>query len=125
MSKILYKEESYRIIGACFDVYNALGYGLLEAVYQEALEIELSDRKIAYTPQPKLDIQYKNRTLKQTYVPDLLCFYQIIIEIKSTKAIDDSHRAQILNYLKLSKKKLGLLINFGTHPEVQHERFAL
>ena len=125
MSKIIYKDESCRIVGACFDVYNNLGHGLLEAVYQEALSIEFSDQGIPFEAHPKLEILYKNRILKQHYIPDFLCFDQIIIEVKSSKAIDDSHRAQILNYLKLSKKKLGLIINFGSHPGVQHERFAL
>ena len=113
------------MVGACFEVYNTLGHGLLEAVYQEALELEFSIFGIPFTSQPKLNIQYKGHDLKQYYVPDFVCFDAIVLEIKSAKNIDSAHCAQLLNSLKLSKKKLGILANFGSHPNLQHERFAL
>jgi GxxExxY protein len=124
-SKILYKEESYAIIGACFNVYEEKGNGFLEAVYQECLEIEFSFRKIPYETQKNLQLKYRDRILKQTYKPDFLCCNKIIVEIKALSKIVDEHRAQILNYLNGSGVKLGLLINFGHHPKLEYERFVL
>ena len=122
--KIVFKEESYKIIGACFEVYKEKGNGFLEAVYQECLAIEFSDQNIPFTEQPRHRLVYKGRDLKQNYQPDFLCFDQIIVEIKAVKKLADEHRAQVINYLKATDKQLGLLVNFGHYPKNEYERFV-
>lgn len=124
MTNILYKEEAYNIVGACFEVYNELGCGFLEPVYQESLEYELTDRNIAFISQNELNITFKKRTLKQKYIPDFICYDKIIVEIKAVKELNDIHRAQVFNYLKATGMKLGLLINFGNYPNLEHERIV-
>ena len=119
----LYKEESYQIIGACFEVYIEKGSGFLEPVYQECLALELSDREIPFDEQVRLQMRYKSHMLKQGYQPDFLCHEKIILEIKAVKKLTDEHRAQIINYLKATRMKLGLLVNFGHHPQLEYERF--
>jgi len=121
---ILFKDESYQIIGACFEVYKEKGNGFLEAVYQECLSIEFVDQNIPFIEKPKLKLSYKGRELKQTYEPDFLCFTEIIVEIKAVKQLANEHRAQAINYLKSAGKQLGLLVNFGHHPKIEHERFV-
>ncbi len=123
--KILYKEECYLIQGAIFEVYKEMGTGFLEAVYQECLEIEFKKRNIPFLAQQELRLNYKGENLKQTYRPDFICYDQIIIEIKASKEIATEHKAQILNYLKATKMKLGLLVNFGNSPKVSIARFVL
>jgi GxxExxY protein len=125
MTDLIYKEESYRIVGACFEVYKEMGCGFLEAVYQECLEIELALQGIPFKPQQELALSYKGRPLKQVYVPDFVCWEKIVIELKAIKALDDVHRAQVHNYLKATGHKLGLLINFGHYPKVEYERIVL
>ncbi len=117
-----YEEETYKILGACFEVYKDKGCGFLEAVYQECLEIEFSLQSIPFEIQPPLSLAYKGRTLRQTYIPDLICFQKIIVEIKAVSLLDDAHRAQLHNYLKASGHRVGLLLNFGHHPKLEHER---
>ena len=124
MDKILYKNESYGIIGACFEVYNDLGCGFLEPVYQESLELELSDRKIPFEPQKQLEIKFKERILKTKYIPDFICHEKIIVEAKAVTELNDAHRAQVFNYLKATGFKLGLLVNFGAHPKLEYERIV-
>ncbi len=121
---IVFQEESYKIIGACFEVYKDKGSGFLEAVYQECLALEFSEQKIPFIEQPKLILEYKGVTLKQNYIPDFICFDKIIVEIKSVKRLTDAHRSQVINYLKATGKELGLLINFGHHPKIEYERFV-
>jgi len=121
---IIFKEESYRIIGACFEVYKAKGNGFLEAVYQECLSIELEEQEIPFLQKPRIRLEYKGRKLKHEYEPDFLCFDQIIVEIKAVKQLADEHRAQVINYLRSSGKQLGLLVNFGCHPKIEYERFV-
>lgn len=123
-SNIIYKNESYKIIGACFEVYNEKGYGFAEPVYQECLAMELSDRSIPFQEQEELKLFYKGRELRKTYIPDYICFDKIILEIKAVKVLTDEHRAQILNYLKSTGKELGILVNFGNKRELQQERFV-
>lgn len=122
--KILFKDESYKIQGAIFEVYREMGCGFLEAVYQECLEKELTQRGIPFVAQQELQLTYKGENLRQTYKPDLICYGQIIVELKAAKEIAPEHKAQVINYLKATNMKLGLLINFGSHPKVQIERFA-
>ncbi len=121
---IVFKDESYTIIGACFEVYKEMGCGFLEAVYQECLSIEFEERRIPFTNQPKLKLNYKRRLLKQTYEPDFICYGGIVVEINAVKCLVDEHRAQVINYLKATGMQLGLLINFGHYPKIEHERFV-
>ena len=125
MSTIIYPEESYKIMGACFEVYREKGCGFLEAVYQECLELEFTDQGIHFAPQPQLNLSYKGRPLKQTYAPDFVCAEKIVVEIKAVSALTDEHRAQLHNYLRATGHRLGLLVNFGHFPKVESERIAL
>ena len=123
MVNLIYKEESYLIIGACMEVHRELGQGFLEAVYQEALAIEFRHQGIPFEQKKVLSIVYKDIELEKKYVADFVCFDKIIIETKAVKALTDDHRAQIINYLKATKMKLGLLVNFG-EPSLKYERFV-
>jgi len=125
MGRLIYEQETFAIRGAIFEVYKELGCGFLEAVYQECLEKELTSRRIPYVAQPELGLSFKGQRLVQTYKPDLICFEKIILELKAQKDIAAEHRAQLFNYLKSSGLTLGLLINFGNHPNVQIERIVL
>ena len=118
----LLKDEGYAILGAVFEVYKELGCGFLEAVYQESLERELRTRKIPFTSQPVLSIVYKGEPLKHTYQPDLICFDQIILELKAVIKLAPEHRAQLHNYLKATGLPVGYLLNFGHYPKVELER---
>lgn len=121
--EILFKEESYRIIGACFEAYKEKGNGFLEAVYQECLAKEFRHQGIPFFEKPSVPLFYKGDLLVQFYEPDFLRFDEIILEIKAVKILADEHRAQIINYLKSTGKKLGLLVDFGHYPKIEHERF--
>ncbi|WP_051309745.1 GxxExxY protein [Desulfogranum japonicum] len=123
--KILFKQECYAIQGAVFDVYREMDCGFLEVVYQECLERELQTRGIPFVAQPDLKLSYKGEPLKQTYKPDFVCFGKIILELKAVKAIAPEHKAQVINYLKATGIKLGLLVNFGTYPKASITRLAL
>ncbi len=123
--EIVFKEESYQIMGACFEVYKEMGCGFLEAVYQECLEMEFASLGIPFVPKAQLVLRYKDKLLKQKYEPDFICFDKIIVELKAALEVDDVHRAQVYNYLKATGKKLGLLVNFGHHPKVQYERIVV
>ncbi len=122
--KILFKEDVYDIQGAIFDVYREMGCGFLESVYQECLEKELNKRKIPFVSQQELTLTYKGERLRQTYKPDLVCFNRIIVELKAVKAIAPEHQAQVINYLKASGMKLGLLVNFGAYPKATVTRLV-
>ncbi|MFC1762087.1 GxxExxY protein [Planctomycetota bacterium] len=124
IEKIVFKEEAYQILGACFEVFKLKGSGFLESVYQECLAIEFSDSGIPFVEQSTIKLEYKGQELKQTYQPDFICFGKIIVEIKAVKKIADEHRAQVINYIKSTKMELGLLINFGHYPKLEHERFV-
>ena len=119
---IYFKQESYDIIGAAMHVYNVLGQGFLEAVYQEALELEFQKRNIPYEREKELTINYDGNILKQTYKADFVCYDNIIVEIKAVSCLDDSHRSQVYNYLKATGAKLGLLLNFGNANGLEYER---
>ena len=122
---IVYKEEAYKIMGAAFKVYNGLGHGFLEAVYQEALEIEFQKRGIPYEREKELRIYYDGVELKQTYKADFVCYGKIIVELKAVSELDDAHRSQVYNYLHATNYKLGLLLNFGCPDELEYERKVL
>ncbi len=123
--KILFKDESYAIQGAIFDVYREMGCGFLESVYQECLEKEFRLQNIPFVSQAELKLTYKGEPLLQTYKPDFICFNQIIVELKAVKAIAPEHQAQVINYLKASGMKLGFLVNFGDYPKATIVRLAL
>jgi len=124
MTEVVYRKESYAIIGACFQVYNEKGCGFLEPVYQECLGIEFEYQRIPAIAKPLLALGYRDRILKQTYEPDYVCFQRIIIELKAVSALTDEHRAQLLNYLHATGFELGLLVNFGHYPGLEYERIA-
>lgn len=123
--ELLYRDEVYRLIGACIAVHNDKGNGYAEPVYQDCLEIELHLSSIPFDPQRKYQLEYRGHILKHSYTPDLLCFEKIVVELKSAKCIADEHRAQLLNYLKVTGHKLGLLVNFGSYPRLEWERIVL
>jgi len=122
--QLLFKGEVYKIIGAAMEVHRILGCGFLEAVYQEALSIELQERNLPFSEQEKLQIIYKHKILKKEYTPDFICYDKIILELKALAALTPDHEAQLLNYLKATGYKLGLLINFGT-ASLQYKRMIL
>jgi GxxExxY protein len=122
--KYLFTQESKEIIGACFEVHNQLGPGFLEAVYQEALIYELGYRQIPFIKEKRLDVFYKGLKLEKFYIADFICFDKIILEIKANDGLADEHITQVLNYLRATNYRLGLLINFGT-PKVQIKRIIL
>ena len=124
MAEIVYKAESYAIMGACFEVYNEKGCGFLEPVHQECLGIEFEYQRIPAIAKPSLAVSYRRRILKQTYEPDYVCFGKIIVELKAVSALADQHRAQLLHYLHATGFDLGLLVNFGHYPGLEYERIA-
>jgi GxxExxY protein len=124
MTELLLKEEVYAIVGAAIEVHRELGPGFLEAVYQEALELELCSRNISSVPQQKLQIHYKGKLLKQNYQPDFLCFQQIIVELKALSRLSGQEEAQVLNYLKATGLRVGVLINFGAVGRLEWKRFV-
>jgi len=113
MSQIIYKNESYFIIGLCMDIHNELGKGFSEAVYGDALEIELKSNGVPYQKEAKFDIIYKGKKLRHHYYADFLVDSKIILELKAIEKISSGHVKQTLNYLAASKMKLGLIVNFG------------
>lgn len=114
--------DGYALIGACFDVYNEMGNGYLEDVYQESLEIELTDRAIPFIAQPKLPIYYKGRLLRKHYEADLIVLDKIIVEIKAVKSLLPEHEAQLIHYLKSTGRRVGYLVNFGAFPQLDWRR---
>ena len=125
MSEILYSDECYIIQGAIFEVYREMGSGFLEAVYQECLEREFKNLGVPFSPQPELEIKYKGELLSHFYKPDFICYDKIIVEIKGVSAIRKEHHAQVLNYLKATNLKLGLIVNFGAYPKAEIIRIVL
>jgi len=123
MNKLLLADEVYSIVGAAMAVHTELGCGFLEAVYQEALEIEFQQRNIPYQSQPVLSIHYKNTLLNKNYIADFICFDQIIVELKALKTLTDKETSQVLNYLKASQSKVGILINFSS-PSLEWNRYV-
>jgi len=121
---LIFKQEAYDIIGAAMEVYRDKGHGFAEPVYQECMEIELAHCRIPFRAQEEVRLSYREQPLKHTYVPDLICHGQIIVELKTVKELADEHRAQLLNYLKATGRPLGLLVNFGHHPGLQWERLV-
>lgn len=122
---MLFPDESYQIMGACFEVHNRQGCGFLEAVYHECLAIEFSHQNIPFVAQPALPLSYRGQRLNQTYQPDFICFGKIVVEIKAVRELIDQHAAQVINYLHAGGFELGILVNFGGHPKLEYKRLAL
>ena len=124
MTELLCKEEVYAIVGAAMEVYNVLGPGFLEAVYQEALEIEFTERDIPFEAQQELRIAFKSRYLKKTYTADFLVFGKVIVELKALDHLTSHDEAQLLNYLKATGMQVGALINFGSAGKLEWKRMV-
>ena len=124
MEEFIFREECYEIIGCAIKVHNELGYGFLESVYQEALALEFDEGKIPYSKEKSIEIKYKGMLLSRKFVADFLCYDQIIVELKAVNSLSSEHYAQVLNYLKATGKRLGILINFGSE-RLQYKRIIL
>lgn len=124
MAELILKEEVYAVVGAAMEVYNTLGNGFLEPVYQEALEIEFGKRDIPFIPQKEISIEYKGIHLKKGYIADFLVHDKLIVEIKAINELTVREEAQLLNYLKATGVQLGVLINFGSQPNLQWKRMV-
>ena len=123
--ELIFKEEVYRIVGAAMDVYFRLGRGFLEPVYQEAMEIELGRRDIPHQPQCELTIFYKGMPLNKKYVADFICFGQIVCELKACERLSGHDAGQLINYMKATQNRVGLLINFGSPVRLEWKRYIL
>lgn len=126
MSKqeLLFKDECYNIIGACMAVHSELGNGFLESVYQEALAIEFRKQGIPFIKEKSLSIVYKGVELTSTFKTDFICYDSIVLELKALSALNSDHMAQVINYLKATGLRVGLLVNFGTE-SLQRQRYVL
>ena len=121
----MFKEEGYRLMGAAFEVYNELGYGMSEEIYQQSLEIELELQGIPFLTKHELKVFYKNRELGVRYKPDLFVFGGIVVELKAVTELTSEHEAQLFNYMRIARKQVGYLLNFGHRGELQWKRFIL
>ncbi len=121
---LIYEQETYKILGSCFEVYKQKGCGFTEPVYQECLAIEFEIQNIPFVAQPKIQLEYKGRILDQFFRPDFICFDKIIFEIKALPQIIEVNKSQTLNYLNATNFDLALLINFGYFPKLEHKRIA-
>ena len=118
------QQEGYDFMAAAFEVYNDMGNGYTEDIYQESLELELTERKIPFVAQAELAIRYKGKPLKRKFKPDLMVFEDIVVELKAVSALTADHEAQLLNYLKATGKPVGYLVNFGCREKLEWKRFA-
>lgn len=123
--ELIFKDEGYAIMGAAMEVHRELGSGFLESVNQEALEMELSRRQIPFESQQTVKIIYKGAVLRKEFIADLICFEKILVELKAQDGLSGKEEAQVLNYLKATGKKVGLVINFGSHPKLEWKRLVL
>jgi GxxExxY protein len=125
MPELVLKDEVYQIVGAALDVYWQLGRGFLEPIYQEAMQVELTRRSIPFESQKGLTVLYKGEPLKKEYVPDFIVFDQIIAELKACDRLSGREEAQLLNYLKATGMRVGLLINFGSAVKLEWKRYVV
>jgi GxxExxY protein len=121
----LFKQEGYNLMGAAFEVYNEMGSGFLEEVYQECMEMELEMRKVPFVAQAELGLTYKDRPLKKRYKPDLVAYGGVVAELKAVKQLTKTETSQLVNYMKSSKTEVGYLINFGNPERLEWQRFIL
>ncbi|MGQ0542045.1 MAG: GxxExxY protein [Blastocatellia bacterium] len=124
-NRLVFQDESYAIIGAAMDVYYKLGCGFLEPVYQEALAYEFGLREIPYVGQTDLSIKYKDYILKKRHRADFVCYGKIIVEIKAVVSLTPIDWAQLLNYMKASQFRVGLLFNFGSAGRLEQKRMII
>ena len=120
-----YSAEGYALMGAAFEVHKEIGGGLAEEIYQQSLQIELSLRSLPYLPKTLLEVYYKNHKLTTNYIPDLLVYSEIVTELKAVSALTPEHEAQLLNYMRIARKPVGYLINFGPIGKLEWKRFVL
>jgi GxxExxY protein len=125
MSELIFKEEAYEIAGAAMDVYYTMGRGFLEPVYQEALAVEFGRRRIPFEREKKLELFYKGTKLQKTYSPDFVCYGKIVVELKVIYRITNVEAAQLINYLKVMRLRLGLLVNFGSEKTLEWKRYVI
>ena len=124
MTELIFKDEVYAVVGAAIEVHKELGFGFLEPVYQEAMEIELRLRSLPFQAQVPLTVLYKGQALSRQYVADLVCYHQIVVELKALERLSGREEAQLLNYLKAASFPVGLLINFGHSTKLEWKRFV-
>ncbi len=124
MNEFIHKEKTYSIIGAAMTVHRALGCGFSEKVYQDALEIEFQEQGIPYQREVPIFAEYRGQTLKSEFIPDFLCYDNIIVELKAVKELEDYHRSQAINYARVASCEIALLINFG-EKSLCHERYIV
>ena len=122
--QLIYPDECYAIRGAIYEVYREMGNGFKEEVYQQCLEREFGTRGIPFDAKKELRVFYKGVPIEKTYIPDFYCYGKIIVEIKAVDSLSKEHRSQLLNYLRLTRSKLGLLVNFSAYPKVDIEQWA-
>jgi GxxExxY protein len=119
------EDEGYRLMGAAFEVYNQLGYGMAEEIYQQSLELELSLRQVPFQSKRLLPVYYKQQLLDTFYSPDLVVFDAIVVEIKAVTSLVSEHEAQLFNYMRIARQPVGYLINFGKKGDLEWKRFIL
>ena len=125
MAELIFKDETYAIVGAAMDVYYTMGIGFLEPVYHAALIVELGRRRIPFDTERELELFYKDVRLKKKYFADFVCYDQIVVELKVVPRLTNIEVAQLINYLKITRKHLGLLINFGAQPRLEWKRYVI
>ena len=119
------KQEGYDLMAAAFEVYNVLGYGMAEEIYQQSLEIELGIRNIPFQSKAKIAVAFKGNALCTKYEPDLLVLGALVVELKAVKSLIPEHEAQLFNYLRITGLQVGYLINFGSRDELEWKRFLV
>lgn len=124
-NELIYPRRGYELLGACFEVYKQVGCGFTEPIYQESLEFELGLRGIPFVAQPEVTFYYKGRKTKKRFVPDFICYKRIILEIKALEKLAKVNESQVLNYLRATEMRLGILANFGHSPKLEYKRLAL
>jgi GxxExxY protein len=120
-----FEQEGFALMGAAFEVHNVQGGGLAEEIYQQSLEIELKSRGLGFESKGELQTFYKGNLLKTKYIPDLVVCEEIIVELKAVATICSEHEAQLFNYLRLTRKPVGYLINFGPMGKLEYKRFVI
>jgi len=124
MQNFEFKDETFKIIGAAMEVHTVMGHGFLEGVYHDALLVELKKSNVPFKSEAPLPVRYKGVLLSRSYIADIICYDKIIVELKALSSLTSDHDSQVLNYLKASGYKIGLLFNFGTS-SLEHKRLIM